>query len=1490
MHFIRIIFIFIFSLSICFGANINFKNKLNDLFLKIDKQEYNEEIVKIHLEYFLKNIDIQAIELTFKNNSRKVTAYKSIDEKSVIFINKRFENKKKYSIFRKDIKKEESPFSSLVLYYDLQNENLLSINEKNWLKKNPIIRVSMTKSMNSYVQFDKNKKIIGFNVELLKMINENIGVQLVPIVYETWAESYNSVLSLDTDAIMNLSWSKKREKEDFLYTQSYHYEPYHLIVKKDNNNILNFSNLNNKVVWARKKSITISILKKNVPSATIKTLSSIDKIYQKLSNNEGIAVLVSDPDELKLEKYGLKIAKEVYDKAGELHIGVNKNRALVASIISKGLSSIDPKALVSLKKHWLEDKKLDLTLEERLWLQSHPIIKVGINNSWAPMNYVNDKGVPTGIGISYLNLINKKLDNILKVYPDTFSNNMQKVKDKVIDTLMDITPSIPREEFFSFTDPYLIIPHTILAKKDNKEYFSDETSLNNKKVAIEQNYITSSYVKKAAPDANIIFYKNTLEAIKAVSRGEVDVYVGNKAVSSFIMKRNFIINLDFQGKANRVGSVSAFGVRKDWQILRNILQKALSDLTAEEKNSIISKFIDMSNNKVVKQYVTQKDIDTKVSFIGLVSIEEILFALFILVISILVIYNNYRKSTVLNIKLSKFIILIILFEFSVTLFLIYEVVTLDRTENLLAKTYKNKAEMIQVTDKLRQGSDDLTHFARTYAVTNNAKYKNQYYDTLDIRNGKKARPLYYNSIYWDLNLKNRDINHPSGNKESLKSIMNKLPFTKSENELLELALNNSNELTNLESLAFKAMEKNKQSYAIKLLHSREYYKGKEKVMEPLDRMLITMIINTDNKIEYLNSKINNQFFFIFIVSLFFILGNFVIYLLLVRKISKPVSYLSNVIEHFKFNKEEIEKKDFYDDEIGDTIKQFFVMKEHIEEQQKDMNNLNINLEKIVESKTEILNKQKQELEFMLQSFDENVMASKTDMNGILTYVSKAFCQISEYSKDELIGSSHSILKHPDMEPTVFKDMWNTIVSKNIWKGEVKNKKKNGGFYWSYSIVSPEYNLGGNIIGYSSIRQDITAKKEVEELSSNLEKKVDERTFQLNDEKKFINSVMNSQSNIVITGNKVKLQTVNKAFLAFFDIKNIEQFEERIGTSISDSFLYEKEQNYIGSFVDEVVWFDYVYKQKNIIHKVLMQKNNQKHIFSINVDKFIFNHKILYTAVFTDITELERIRREVEEIHTHTKESIEYASLIQHSIIPSKNLFKKYFKESFIIWHPKDIVGGDIYLFSEIEDGNGCILMVIDCTGHGIPGAFVTMLVKAIETQIIMNILYKGKKVSTSDILSQFNKGMKHILKQESDESILNSGFDGGIIYFNKKEKIIQYSGSNTSLHYTKDNKLKLLKGDRHSIGYRTSDINYKFTEYEIAVEENMNFYISTDGYIDQNGGIKGFPFGKRKFMNIIKNNYQETLENQRKIFLDTLYEYQKNEDRNDDITLIGFKI
>lgn len=267
------------------------------------------------------------------------------------------------------------------------------------------------------------------------------------------------------------------------------------------------------------------------------------------------------------------------------------------------------------------------------------------------------------------------------------------------------------------------------------------------------------------------------------------------------------------------------------------------------------------------------------------------------------------------------------------------------------------------------------------------------------------------------------------------------------------------------------------------------------------------------------------------------------------------------------------------------------------------------------------------------------------------------------------------------------------------------------------------------------------------------------------------------------------------------------------------------------------------------------------------------------------------KRVIEAAHKKMRDSINYASLIQHSILPEDQNFQNNFSDYFVMWTPRDVIGGDVYLFTEFKDRGECLLMVIDCTGHGVPGAFVTMLVKAIERQVVGKINQDASiEISPGWILGYFNKTIKKLLHQEDPKSICNAGFDGGVLLYNKKKNLIKYAGAQLPLFLIQEGNIKLIKGDRHSVGYRSCKFDFYFKDNEIIIDKDSYIYLTTDGYIDQNGGDKKFPFGKKQLKQILLNIHKESFYKQSEILSQRNIEYKQQEETTDDVTIIGFKV
>ena len=213
-------------------------------------------------------------------------------------------------------------------------------------------------------------------------------------------------------------------------------------------------------------------------------------------------------------------------------------------------------------------------------------------DAWPPINYLDQNKIPRGIGVEYLDALNKLLGGALVPVPAPFKENYDRVLNGQLDAVMDITQRPDREHLFNFTRPYIVIPHVIVGRKDGA-YFKTEQDLNGKSVALERGFFNVTYFSKNFPRVAIREYASTSEALDAVSRGEADAYAGNRAVAIHLIEKELLNNLKLMGKLTVPKSTLQIAVAKSNPLLASILDKALRAVPDAEQNAIYSKWVSL---------------------------------------------------------------------------------------------------------------------------------------------------------------------------------------------------------------------------------------------------------------------------------------------------------------------------------------------------------------------------------------------------------------------------------------------------------------------------------------------------------------------------------------------------------------------------------------------------------------------------------------------------------------------------------------------------------------------------------------------------------------------------------------------------------------------------------------------------------------------------------------------------------------------------------
>jgi PAS domain S-box-containing protein len=264
-------------------------------------------------------------------------------------------------------------------------------------------------------------------------------------------------------------------------------------------------------------------------------------------------------------------------------------------------------------------------------------------------------------------------------------------------------------------------------------------------------------------------------------------------------------------------------------------------------------------------------------------------------------------------------------------------------------------------------------------------------------------------------------------------------------------------------------------------------------------------------------------------------------------------------------------------------------------------------------------------------------------------------------------------------------------------------------------------------------------------------------------------------------------------------------------------------------------------------------------------------------------ELNLTLAKVEKANAHILESIRYAKMIQQSVLPSLVQIKEWIPESFFIWEPRDIIGGDFF-YAE-NTGKGTVLAVVDCTGHGVPGAFMTM----IAASGLRRVIRDEGLTSPALILKRLNAIVKTSLHQDTAHALSDDGLDAGICYLDKAENLLTYAGARIPLVHVSKGALSIIPADRQSIGYAGSDLDFTYTEHRIPMTGDHTFYMFTDGFTDQLGGSKNRRFGRKNLYAILQANSGRPFYDQRDILLREFNAFKGDNDRQDDMTMVGFR-
>lgn len=264
--------------------------------------------------------------------------------------------------------------------------------------------------------------------------------------------------------------------------------------------------------------------------------------------------------------------------------------------------------------------------------------------------------------------------------------------------------------------------------------------------------------------------------------------------------------------------------------------------------------------------------------------------------------------------------------------------------------------------------------------------------------------------------------------------------------------------------------------------------------------------------------------------------------------------------------------------------------------------------------------------------------------------------------------------------------------------------------------------------------------------------------------------------------------------------------------------------------------------------------------------------------------IEKQKEEIEEQKKHIMDSIYYARRIQNAILPAFSIIEANLKNYFILYMPKDIVSGDFYWVNE-TDGL-FMIAAVDCTGHGVPGAFMSI----VGYNQLNHAVTVKKARSAGDVLDELNKGVISTLNENKSDNSIKDGMDIALCVFDFAAKKVEFAGANNPLVLIRDNKVIKYRGDRFPVGAFEGSNPQRFKNNVVDLMDGDCLYLASDGYADQFGGPDNKKFMFRKFEELLLQINSLPMEEQKEMLHKRLYEWMGVNDQVDDILVIGIRV
>lgn len=493
------------------------------------------------------------------------------------------------------------------------------------------------------------------------------------------------------------------------------------------------------------------------------------------------------------------------------------------------------------------------------------------------------------------------------------------------------------------------------------------------------------------------------------------------------------------------------------------------------------------------------------------------------------------------------------------------------------------------------------------------------------------------------------------------------------------------------------------------------------------------------------------------------------------------------------------------------------------------------------------NKELETLSTVLQKSENLILL--TDNSGKIEWINEVYQKKNNYNEDELenfVGKELAEVSHYPRINEIIEEI-NSKRKKLVYEAKSYDNAKNE--FWASTTVTPILSKDGNVEKLLFIDADITrlkrAEKEIEQMAN----------FVQEDTRPMIR--IHSDFTVLYSNSP------GQSILNYWNTRKDQKIQKNsVKLAIQKAMLSEEEQTLNLAVENRLYRLDIIPVCKK-------------------------DYVNIYGEDITEIQLAEAASRkrtlQLEEHNLSITDSINYARRIQEAILPSEDHIRKFFKNSFALNKPKDIVSGDFFWIHELVPQEEYMIALADCTGHGVPGAMMSILCHS----LLNDIVERDNTKNPAAILTELNREIIRALRQKSMHDT-SDGMDVSILHINLKKLEINFSGAYQHVYWM-NGKLNIFKGDRYPIGGLYHDTNRVFTNHTFRASKGDSLYLLSDGYVDQFGGPKNKKFLSRRFAELIENSHRYSMQAQSFIYNKTFEEWRGVNDQVDDVSLIGIK-